>query len=82
MEWVTEPKQDGYYWYVDVDFEEPIIVKVEEDGEVIILEDTPYEFEELGQDAPHFYGPFDLAPPEVPVEVLNTLHEAEAARIY
>jgi hypothetical protein len=82
MEWITEPKENGYYWYIDADFSDPVVVQVTEEGEVVLLEDTPYTFEELVQDAPHFWGPIDMTPPEIPTDVFLAISEAEEVRGY
>lgn len=79
MEWLEEPTEDGTYWYVDIDFLEPIEVTTKEN--LVFVDGEDYLLENLKKDGAHFWGPLPkVDPPAIPKELQIYLSELDEAR--
>ena len=85
MEWIAgEPRQNGYFWYIDTDFREPQLAVVTGVGEgcaiVVEVDGFDHEFDDIKEDGPHFYGPIDMTPPAVTPELDAELQRIDESR--
>ena len=82
-EWMREPHESGWYWYIDIDFMEPERVEVvNNSGEVsVIIDDDHHPLAKLEEDGAHFYGPIpEIETPVVPTEIRDYLEDLDKIR--
>lgn len=83
MEWLELPSQNGYFWYIDADYREPMLALVSgtETSKIIVdVDGFDHQFDDIKEDGPRFYGPINLDAPDVPDAIDEILQGIEDAR--